>query len=181
MQQFSCSVSCRLCDTQTIGWPYLTEEHNRSEVQPASTDMETAGIIAPSSPADARRMYAELDQPAEVVVKEVSRVMAIDPEEYERRVSEDAIETARDALFASLLSINVGTREEYEQWREEFDGAIHEIGSEHVEQVVWHAFDGEAVAATFQAEQDAAIATLRRQAFGELYREVLADASATTP
>lgn len=143
--------------------------------------METAGIIAPASPADARRIYNELAQPAEVVVKEVSRLMAIDPEEYDRRVSSEAIETARDALFASLLSINVGTRTEYEQWRTDFDGTIHEIGSEHVDQVVWHAFDDEAVAATFQAKQDAAVATLRRQAFGELYRDVLTDTSATTP
>jgi len=43
-------------------------------------------------------------------------------------------------------------------------------GSDNVDRVVWHAFDGEAVAATFQQEEQAAISTLRRQAFGRLYR-----------
>jgi hypothetical protein len=44
-----------------------------------------------------------------------------------------------------------------------------------VERVVWHVppFADAAVAATFQDERDAAVATLRRQAFGRCYRDRL--------
>jgi len=49
------------------------------------------------------------------------------------------------------------------------------FGSEDVDNVVWHAppFADAAIAATFQDERDAAVATLRRQAFGRLYRDAL--------
>jgi hypothetical protein len=46
------------------------------------------------------------------------------------------------------------------------------FGSGDVDRVVWHAapFAGEVVAATFQNERDAAVGTLRRQAFTRGYR-----------
>lgn len=135
--------------------------------------MEQVGIINPDTPADARSMYQNLAQPADVIVKEVSRALAIDPQEYDSKVGEDVIHTAQDALFASLLTVSVGTIDEYHQWQESFDGDITEIGSPNVDNVVWHVFDETAIAATFQDQRDAAIATLQRQAYGELYRGLL--------
>lgn len=135
--------------------------------------MEQVGIINPDTPADARRIYQNLTQPANVIVKEVSRALALDPQEYDSRVGDDVVHTAQDALFASLLTVTVGTVEEYRQWQDSFDGDINEIGNPNVDNVVWHVFDGTAIAATFQNQRDAAIATLQRQAFGELYRHLL--------
>ncbi|MCU4927019.1 DUF5809 family protein [Halobacteria archaeon AArc-dxtr1] len=136
--------------------------------------MHTTGTFDPASMKAARERYAEVGPAAQTVVREVARTMEFDRQEYDDRVSSDVVETARDALFASLLSVHVGTREEYEAWREEYDGEVVEAGHEAVDRVVWHAGpDGEAVAATFQEEEDAAIATLRRQAFGRLYRDEL--------
>lgn len=135
--------------------------------------MRTEGKLAPASEATAREWYEAMGTSAQTVVREVTRAMAFDSEEYDDRVSSAVVETARDAMFASLLAVHVGTREEFEEWRADFDGEVVETGSEHVPNVVWHAFGDEAVAATFADEERAAVATLRRQAFGRLYRERL--------
>ncbi len=137
--------------------------------------METEGTFLPETAAAARERYEDCGPTAQVAVKEVARAMSFDAEEYDRRVTGEVVETAREALFASSLAVRVGTREEYEDWRAETDHDVHEIGSEHVDNVVWHAppFADEAVAATFQDERRAAVETLRRQAFGRLYREVV--------
>lgn len=135
--------------------------------------MHTEGLLAPGSAAAARDRYAALGPAAQTVVREVASAMAFDREEYDDRITSEVVATARDALFASLLRVRVGTREEYEDWRRDFDGEVVEAGSEHVTHVVWHAFQDRAVAATFEREEDAAVATLRRQAFGRLYRELL--------
>jgi hypothetical protein len=132
--------------------------------------MHTTGRLAPDDPDAARTAYEDLGSTAQVVVREVARAMEFDREEYDQRVTGETVETARDALFASLLAVRVGTRAEYDQWAEQFDGPISVAGSDTVEHVVWHAFDGEAVAATYQDEESAAVSTLRRQAFGRLYR-----------
>ncbi|AGN01181.1 hypothetical protein L593_06160 [Salinarchaeum sp. Harcht-Bsk1] len=132
--------------------------------------METIGRLTPTDPEDARAAYEELATPASVVTKEVAR--ALDVEDIQERVSPEVIVTARDAIFASTLAVTVGTREEFEAWRDEFDGEVFEAGNENVDSVVWHAFDGEGVAATFHEERDAAVATLRRQAFNRLYRDL---------
>ena len=137
--------------------------------------METEGAFSPSTVEAARERYESLGSTAQVVVKEVAKAMELDAEEYERRVTGEVVETARDVLFAESLAVTVGTREEFETWREDTDHEVEVIGSENVEQVAWHApeFSDHAVAATFQAERAAAIGTLRRQAFGRLYREVV--------
>jgi hypothetical protein len=137
--------------------------------------MHVEGLLAPDSEEAAREEYDAAVPTAKTVVREVAKAMAFDREEYGERVTEDVIETARDALFASLLEVRVGTREEFETWREtnpDVDVTVN--GSEHVDNAVWHVGPGErAVAATYQDEREAAVATLRRQAFGELYRELL--------
>jgi len=137
--------------------------------------METEGTFLPETATEARERYEDLGATAQVVVKEIAKAMDFDPEEYDRRVTSEVVETAREALFASTLAVQVGTRVEYEDWRGGADHDVHEAGSEHVDNVVWHAppFADEAVAATFQDERHAAVETLRRQAVGRIYRDVL--------
>jgi len=137
--------------------------------------METEGAFSPSTVAEAQDRYESLGSTAQVVVKEVAKAMELDADEYERRVTGEVVETARDVLFAESLAVTVGTREEFEAWRAEADHEVDIIGSEHVEQVAWHApaFSDHAVAATFHAGRAAAVGTLRRQAFGRLYSEVV--------
>ncbi|MDS0476787.1 DUF5809 family protein [Natrinema sp. 1APR25-10V2] len=136
--------------------------------------MHTVGTLSPSSAEAARERYEEVGPAAQTVVREVAKAMAFDREEYDERVTGEVVETARDALFAGLLEVRVGSRDEFEEWRESYDGEVTTVGSENVDRVVWHAGpEGEAVAATFQNEEDAAIATLRRQAFGRLYRPLV--------
>ncbi|MXV61419.1 hypothetical protein GS429_04940 [Natronorubrum sp. JWXQ-INN-674] len=136
--------------------------------------MHTVGTFAPVSVEEARDYYATAGPAAQTVVREVAKAMSFDREEYGDRVTNDVVETARDALFASLLEVRVGSYEEFEDWRESYDGEVTISGHEAVDSVVWHAGpEDEAVAATFQNEEDAAVATLRRQAFGQLYRPIV--------
>jgi hypothetical protein len=137
--------------------------------------METEGQFSPTTVAAARDRYESLGSTAQVVVKEVAKAMGLDAEEYRERVTGEVVETARDVLFAESLSVTVGTREEFDEWRADRDGDVEMIGSENVDNVVWHApaFAETAVAATYQSERDAAVGTLRRQAFGRIYSEVV--------
>jgi hypothetical protein len=137
--------------------------------------MDTEGLFAPETAEAARERYEALGPSAQTVVKEVTRAMEFDATEYDERVSGDVVETARDALFASMLEVRVGSRAEFEDWRESADCEVTEVGNENVDNVVWHVapFADEAVAATFHDERRAAVGTLRRQAFGRIYREVL--------
>jgi len=148
--------------------------------------MDTEGTLAPATPADAREEYATLVPAAKVAVREATKAMSFDREEYAERVTGEVIETVRDALFASLLRVHVGTREEYEAWLDDHPEYESDMaGSDNVDNVVWHpvafAPDGEGertkpvVAATWQAEREAALGTLRRRAFGRAYRPVVAD------
>jgi hypothetical protein len=142
--------------------------------------MHTAGKFAPTTVDEARELYDSLGPTAQTVVREVAKSMSFDEEEYRERVTSSVVMTARDALFASMLEITVGTREEFDEWCTE-QGADYEIelmGSENVERVAWHSIpfvntDGTVVAATFHEKETAAVETLRRQAFGRHYRETL--------
>ncbi|WP_058366068.1 DUF5809 family protein [Haloparvum sedimenti] len=140
--------------------------------------METKGSFAPATVEEARDRYAEAGEAARVVVRETAKAMGFDGEEYDERVTGEVIETARDALFASLLTVHVADRETFETWLDErpfTEGDVTVLGSEHVDNVVWHAapFADAVVAATFQNEPDAAAGTLRRNAFGRIYRDEL--------
>jgi hypothetical protein len=137
--------------------------------------METEGVFAPETREAARNRYAELEAAAGETVRAVTREMGFDSGEYDERVTDDVHAVAQDALFASLLAVQVGTRAEYERWRESHEGELVEAGSEHVDRAVWHdpPWSEDAVAATFQNEREAAVTTLRRQAFGHLYSEVV--------
>ena len=139
--------------------------------------METVGQFAPPSAAEARDRYEALGPTAQVVVREVARAMGLDADEYRERVTSDVVETARDVIFAESLAVRGGSAAEVEDWRAAQDEVldVEVIGAENVDNVCWHhaPFADAAVAATFHDERDAAVGTLRRQAFGRLYREVV--------
>jgi hypothetical protein len=140
--------------------------------------MNIEGEFAPSTAEAARERYESLGGTAQVVVKEIAKAMEMGADEYDRRVTGEVVETARDALFAELLEVRVGSRDEYEDWladNPDFEPA--EFGSEHVDNVVWHAAPATdtVVAATFQNEPEAAAGTLRRQAFGRVYRPLVTE------
>jgi len=135
--------------------------------------MDTEGLLAPESPAAAAATYETIGPAAQTVVRATTRSMGFDREEYGERVDGEVIETARDALFASLLTVHVGSRAEFEAW---LDGhpayEAEREGSERVDRVVWHpvAFADRVVAAAYQSQRDAAVGTLRRISFGRHYR-----------
>lgn len=136
--------------------------------------MESHGIFAPKDEAEAREQFETVGPSAQTVVKETAKAMEFDREEYGDRVTADVVETARDALFASLLEVVTGTREEFESAvPEEFD--VHVEGSENVENVAWHVAPAAetAVAATYNEKEEAAVATLQRIAFGRIYRGIV--------
>ncbi|WP_136688729.1 DUF5809 family protein [Halorhabdus amylolytica] len=143
--------------------------------------MDTEGLFAPETVAEVRERYADLDPAAGTVVREVGRAMGLDGKEYDRLITDDVIATGHDALFASLLAVHVGTREEFETFCADRDAEVVQTGTEHVDGIVWHApaFTDRIVATTFADAREAAIATLRRQAFGRLYRDVLHETDAT--
>jgi hypothetical protein len=137
--------------------------------------METEGVFAPETLADAREAYESVGPAAQTVVRETATAMDFDAEEYRERVTSDVVETARDALFASLLVVHVADRDGFADWRADADVDVTLLGSEDVDNVVWHVAPvaDAALAATYQDERDAAVATCRRAAFGRLYRDRL--------
>jgi hypothetical protein len=137
--------------------------------------MHARGSFAPETVEAARERYEALGSTAQILLKEVTKAMEFDSAEYDRRVTPEVVETAREVLFAADLRVRVGTREEYENWLDDRDYEVIERGHRNVTRVAWHAapFAGEVVAATFENEESAAVETLRRQAFGGVYREVV--------
>ncbi|MFD1632584.1 DUF5809 family protein [Haloplanus ruber] len=137
--------------------------------------METEGVFDPETLDAAREAYESVGPAAQTAVRETATAMEFDREEYTDRVTSEVVETARDAIFASLLVVRVADRDAFEAWRADADVDVTVLGSPDVSRVVWHVapFADAAVAATFEAERDAAVATLRRQAFGRLYRDRL--------
>ena len=137
--------------------------------------METEGVFIPESPAAARRRYADLETAAETTVKAAGREQAATGAEYDALMTDAAFAAAHDALFAALLAVQVGARTAFERWRAWTDHEVTVVGAAGVDNVVWHApaFGDRAVALTFQDERAAAVGTLRRQAFGRLYRPLL--------
>lgn len=135
--------------------------------------MHSEGLFAPRTVETARERYDSLGLAAQTVVREAAKAMAFDEDEYRERVTSSVVMTARHALFASLLEVTVGTREEFDEWCAGRSEEIELAGSENVDNVVWHPipFADVIVAATFQDEETAAVETLRRQAFGRHYRD----------
>jgi len=146
----------------------------------SETDREAVGEVAAEgvyefdSVEAAREAYDSAGPVAQTVVKETAKAMAFDNAEYDERVTGDVIETARDALFASLLRVHHGSREAFEAWCGDREWTVDLAGSPDVASVVWHpvAVDETVVAASYQAQPAAAAATVRRRAFGRHYREL---------
>lgn len=137
--------------------------------------METRGLLAPETAEAARTHFERLGPAAQTVTKEVAKAMDFDRDEYRERVSADVVGTAREALFASLLQVHLGTRAEFEEWQDDHpDLDVRVEGNENVDRVAWHpvSFEGAVAAVTYQNEPDAAVATLQRQAFGRHYRSL---------
>jgi hypothetical protein len=135
--------------------------------------MDTEGELSPESVDAARSAFDAAGPTAKQVVREAAKAMEFDHEEYHERVTAAVVERARNVLFADRLAVTVGTREEFDAWVDDNpDYEVTLFGSEDVDRAVWHAapFAGEVVAATFQNERDAAVGTLRRQAFSRIYR-----------
>ena len=164
-------------------------------VDDTATSVETEGYLAPETVAAARDRYAETVPTAKTATSEAAKAMGFDRAEYDRRVTSDVVASVRDAVFASSLRVRVADGETFDEWRAETDAEVVLVGNESAPQVVWHApgFADQAVAATFGDERlsaerrdgglafvaatfgderEAAVATLRRQAFGRLYREL---------
>ncbi|QLC33526.1 hypothetical protein EFA46_004700 [Halarchaeum sp. CBA1220] len=138
--------------------------------------MDERGFLAPETPEAAADQYRELGPAAQTVTRETAKAMEFDREEYRERVTSDVVETARDALFASLLEVSVGTYAEFESFCEDNpDLDVYENGSTEVENAVWHVvpFEDAVVAATYQNEPEAAMGTLRRIAHGKFYSDVV--------
>jgi len=136
-------------------------------------EMEREGVYEPETIEQAHDAYDESGPVAQIIVKEATKAMEFDNSEYNERVTGEVIETARDALFASLLVVYHGPREAFEAWCEDHQYSVDFAGSDDVEAVAWHpvAIDETAVAASYQEEPAAAAATVRRRAFGRFYRE----------
>ena len=133
-------------------------------------------MLEPETEAAARDAYDGIVPAAREVLRESTRAMGFDRDEYDERVTPGVVETARDALFASLLVVHRGSRAEFEAWCEEHpDLERVEAGSSDVANVAWHPAPavGVVAAATYQNEPDAAASAVRRQAFGRFYRDLL--------
>jgi hypothetical protein len=144
--------------------------------------MHTEGTLAPETHEAAREAFEAAGPVARRVVRETTRAMAFDPDEYRERVTSDVVSTARDVVFAGRLRVHDGTRTEFDDWCDDHDDyEVIEAGSPNVERVAWHAapFARTAVAATYQNEPEAAAEVVRRQAVGRIYRAALDDEGAT--
>lgn len=139
--------------------------------------METEGLLAPASETAVREQYEAVAPAAEVTAKEVAKTLELEATAPHEQVDEDVILTAHEAIFASLLSVHVGTREEFAVWLADIDRdpEVTELGSEHVTGVAWHhaPVENRVLAATFADEPEAAAHALRRQAFATCYSEVV--------
>ncbi len=136
--------------------------------------MDTEGSVAPVTAEDVRDHFDDLAPAAAAVTREVAKAV-LDPEDYDERVTDDVVARAQETLFAARLRVHVGTRDEYEDWLVDRDLETVELGSENVERVAWHhaPYADTVIAATFSAQREAAVETLRRQAVGRLYSEVV--------
>jgi len=139
--------------------------------------MRREGTLSPDTWAAARERFEAYGLTARTVVREVARAMEFDREEYQERVTGDVVETARRAMFAEALAVRVDDAEGFAAWREETPNDVRIVGHDEAERVAWHVAPaaGRAVAATFQSEPEAAVATVRRMAFNRIYREELCD------
>jgi hypothetical protein len=138
--------------------------------------METRGHFAPATDAAVREAYDSLARVAETVTKEIAEANTDTRADYRRLTDTETVETAQEALFASLLEVQVGSTEAYEEWIDQHpDFEVEFAGTEPVPNRAWHPVRprGTVVAVSFQDAPDAAVAAVQRQAFGRHYRPIL--------
>jgi hypothetical protein len=138
--------------------------------------METRGHFAPRTETAASAQYDDLALAAKTVTKEIAEAGTDTSDDYQALVEESVIDTAQQTLFASLLEVHIGSVDEYEAWltdHNSLDGSL--AGTDTVARRAWHpVWPRDHVAAvSFQNSPEAAIATVRRQAFGQHYRAIL--------
>ena len=158
-------------------------EPNALVTRPTVTGMETRGVFAPETAHAAATRYEQLGPTARVVVRETAKAMSFDADEYDERVTGAVVETARDATFAELLVVHLADRDAFDAWLADSDFGdddVVQLGSANVDRVAWHPvpFADTVVATTYQDRPTAAASTLRRAAFGRVYRDALAEADA---
>lgn len=138
--------------------------------------MDTRGYESPRTESAASAHYEDLARAAQTITKEVADAGTDSSEAYQEFIDQSVIETAQQALFASLLEVHVGSQTEYDAWladHDSFDATL--AGTETVPRRAWHPVwpTEQVVAVSFQDRPDAAVATVRRQAFGQHYRSML--------
>ncbi|MFB6253809.1 MAG: DUF5809 family protein [Halobacteriaceae archaeon] len=138
--------------------------------------MDTQGFLSPQTSAEVSDIYTQLGSSAQTITREAAKAMDFDEAEYNNRVTSEVVHTVHDALFSSLLKVNIGTQDEFENVRKNHaEYSISLSGTEHVSHVAWHVahIDDTIVATTFEEERTAAVSTLRRIVYGEVYQEYL--------
>ncbi|ERG93304.1 MAG: hypothetical protein J07HQW1_03365 [Haloquadratum walsbyi J07HQW1] len=153
-------------------------EDTTTETSP--NELDTIGELAPTSTTTVYERFDSLGSTAQTVVREIATAMGFDREEYNDRITSEVVEAARETLFAERLAVRVASQDEFEQWVDSHPAVdVEQMGSPNVDRVAWHhaPFSDAVIAATFQNEQAAAVSTLRRRSFGEIYRPVLEDES----
>ena len=140
--------------------------------------METVGYLEPETAEACHETYRSLGVAAQELVHEMAVAMEFDREEYDARVDSSVVKHTRDTLFGVLLRVSTGSEAAFTSVRDapEYDAyGLHKEGSDNVDNVAWHISPATEtiVAATYQHQPDAAVATLRRIAWNRLYIELL--------
>ena len=138
-------------------------------------EIQREGCYEPETAEALQNAYSETGSAAQAVLKAAAKAMEFEASEYDERVTDAVLETAHEALFASLLVVYRGPRNAFETWCENHQYSVDLAGSDSVESVAWHpvALNETVVAASYQHEPEAAAATVRRRAFGQCYRQQL--------
>jgi len=138
--------------------------------------MQTTGYIEAPTPEAVAEEFQSVASSAGTLTSTIAKSMDVDSADYDELVTDDVVQRAHVTLFAALLRIQQADREAFEEWCESHPAYEPEIhGSEAVEGVAWHAAPvaDVVVATTFATEPDAAVETLRRIAWSEVYEPVL--------
>ena len=144
--------------------------------------METVGFLTFETDTAVRTSHEQYRPIARELVREVSLSLGLAGDAYRDAVTDEVIQTAHDAYFASLFQVMIGDSAAFVEWKERnapnYDVTLE--GSEHVDRRAWHPapFANSVAAVTFNEQADAAVSTVRRQAYGRLYRDILYEHSA---